>query len=89
LALFDIECLASDVRGHWSVESMYWLLDVKLKDDLSRYRSGHGAKNTALVRRLALDLVRANKTSGPIKTRRKHAGWDSEFLLGILQLKPR
>jgi hypothetical protein len=43
-------------RGHWGVESMYWLLDVEFKDDLSRYRSGHGAKNMAIVRRFALGL---------------------------------
>jgi hypothetical protein len=35
------------------------VLDVEFKDDLSRYRSGHGAKNTAIVRRFALGLVRA------------------------------
>ena len=51
-------------RGHWGVESMHWLLDVEFKDDLSRYRAGHGAKNMATVRRFALGLVRANKTKG-------------------------
>jgi len=75
------------VRGHWGVESMHWLLDVEFKDDLSRYRSGHGAKNMAVIRRFALGLVRANKSKGSVKTRRKEAGWSSDFLLEILQLK--
>ena len=66
---------------------MHWLLDVAFKDDLSRYRSGHGAKNMAVVRRFALGLVRANKTKGSVKTRRKAASWDPKFLLQILQLK--
>ena len=66
---------------------MHWLLDVEFKDDLSRYRTGHGAKNMAVVRRFALNLVRANKTKGSVKTRRKKAGWDTAFLLQILQLK--
>jgi predicted transposase YbfD/YdcC len=83
----DIERLAAGVRGHWGVESMHWLLDVEFKDDLSRYRTGHGAKNMAVVRRFALGLLRANKSKGSVKTRRKAAGWSPDFLLEILQLK--
>jgi len=86
-APLDIERLANAARGHWGVESMHWLLDVAFKDDLSRYRAGHGAKNMAVVRRFALNLVRAHKTKGSIKTRRKCAGWNPEFLLQILQLR--
>src|ERR1700694_1677578 len=86
-APLDIERLARGARGHWGVESMHWLLDVEFKDDLSRYRTGHGAKNMAIVRRFALGLVRANKTKASVKTRRKAAGWSPDFLLEILQLK--
>ena len=49
------------------------VLDVEFKDDLSRYRTGHGAKNMAVVRRFALGLVRTDKTKGSVKTRRKSA----------------
>lgn len=66
---------------------MHWLLDIAFKDDLSRYRSGHGAKNPAILRRFALGLVRANKSKGSIKARRKLAGWNKDFLLEILQIK--
>jgi predicted transposase YbfD/YdcC len=86
-APLDIERLAQAVRGHWGVESMHWLLDVEFKDDLSRYRAGHGAKNMAVVRRFALGLVRANKAKGSVKTRRKKAGWNPDFLLQILQIR--
>jgi predicted transposase YbfD/YdcC len=82
----DIERIANSIRGHWGVESMHWLLDVEFKDDLSRYRSGHGAKNMAVVRRFALGLVRANKAKGSVKTRRKRASWSPKFLLEILQI---
>jgi predicted transposase YbfD/YdcC len=82
----DIERIARAVRGHWGVESMHWLLDVEFKDDLSRYRTGHGAKNMAVIRRFALDLVRNLKTKGSIKTRRKRAGWSTDFLLRVLQI---
>ena len=70
-------------------ESMHWLLDVEFKDDLSRYRKGFGAKNMAIIRRFALNLVRANTSKGSVKTKRKSAGWDTRFLLEILQLRPR
>ena len=86
-APLDIERLAAGSRGHWGVESMHWLLDVEFKDDLSRYRAGHGAKNMAVVRRFALGLVRANKSKGSVKTRRKSASWNTDFLLEILQMK--
>ena len=80
-APLDIERLAAAIRGHWGVESMHWLLDVEFKDDLSRYRQGYGAKNMAVVRRFALDLVRAHgKVKGSVKRRRKRASWDPEFL---------
>ena len=86
-APLDIERLAAAARGHWGVESMHWLLDVEFKDDLSRYRAGNGAKNMAVVRRFALGLVRANKSRGSVKTRRKSASWDTSFLMEILQLR--
>jgi predicted transposase YbfD/YdcC len=85
-APLDIERIANGARGHWGVESMHWLLDVEFKDDLSRYRTGNGAKNMAVVRRFALGLVRAEKSKGSVKTRRKSASWNTDFLLRILQL---
>jgi predicted transposase YbfD/YdcC len=83
----DIDRLAQGARGHWGVESMHWLLDVTFGDDRSRYRTGSGAKNMAVVRRFALGLIRANKDKGSVKTRRKSASWDPNFLLTILQIK--
>jgi predicted transposase YbfD/YdcC len=88
-APLDIDRLADGTRGHWGVEieSMHWLLDVEFKDDLSRYRSGHGAKNRAIIRRFALGPLRANKSKRSVKTRRKSASWDTSYLLELLQLK--
>jgi predicted transposase YbfD/YdcC len=86
-APLDIERIAKAARGHWGVESMHWLLDVEFKDDQSRYRTGHGAKNMAVVRRFALGLVRANKVKKSVKSPRKAASWNPDFLLQILQLK--
>jgi hypothetical protein len=68
---------------------MHWILDVEFKDDLSRYRQGHGAKNIAVVRRFALDLVRNHKSKRSVKTRRKLAGWSPDFLITVLQVDGR
>lgn len=85
-APLDIERFARCGQGHWGVESMHWLLDTEFKDDHSRYRSGFGAKNMAVARRFALNLVRAEGSKKSVKTRRKSASWDTDFLLKILQL---
>jgi predicted transposase YbfD/YdcC len=81
----DIDRIAAAIRGHWGVEAMHWILDVQFKDDLSRYRQGYGAKNMAVVRRFALDLVRACKTKKSVKTRRLIASWNPDFLLEVLK----
>ena len=86
-APLDIERLAEGSRGHWGVESMHWLLDVEFKDDLSRYRTGNGAKNMAVIRRFCLGLIRANPTQRSVKTKRKSASWNTDFLLELLQIK--
>jgi len=86
-APLDIDRLADGARGHSGVESMHRLLDVECKNDLSRYRSGHRAKNMTIVRGFALGLVRANKSKRSVKTRRKSASWDTGYLLELLQLK--
>lgn len=73
------------VRGHWAIEnSLHWTLDVVFKDDQSRLRKGHGAKNMAIVRHFAINLVRAAKDKRSVKTRRKVAGWDTNYLDTLL-----
>ncbi len=57
------------------------------KDDLSRYRTGHGAKDMAVVRRFALNLVRADTCKASVKTKQKSAGCDHAYLLEILGFK--
>ena len=63
------------VRAHWHIENaLHWVLDVTFKDDLSRVRKGHSAKNMAVVRHFAINLVRGRKRQAipqsPTKTRR-------------------
>ena len=73
------------MRGHWGIENrLHWVLDVTFNEDLSRLRKGFGAKNMAVVRHFALNLVRAAKDKTSVKLRRKVAGWDTGYLDGIL-----
>lgn len=77
---------ANAVRSHWVIEnSLHWVLDVTFKEDLSRLRTGHGARNMASVRHFALNLVRQAKDKRSIKRRRKVASWNPHYLLQILQ----
>jgi predicted transposase YbfD/YdcC len=75
---------AEAIRAHWGIESLHWVLDVVFKEDQSRLRRGHGAQNMALVRRLAFNLVRAGRGKRSIKTARKAAGWNPDFLASLI-----
>ena len=89
-AALSAEAAGQAVRGHWGIENrLYWGLDVTFNEDLSRLRKGFGAKNMAVVRHFALNLVRAGKDKRSVKLRRKVAGWDTGYLDGILAEKIR
>ena len=79
------EAFAAAVRSHWAIENnLHWTLDVTFKEDQSRLRAGHGARNMAVIRHFALNLVRQTKDKRSIKRRRKRASWDPQYLLQIL-----
>jgi predicted transposase YbfD/YdcC len=85
-AALSAQHAAAAVRGHWGIENrLHWLLDVLFRDDQSRLRTGHGAKNMAVVRHFALNLIRSASDKQSLKTRRKLAGWDDEYLAALLQ----
>jgi hypothetical protein len=65
------------------------VLDVIFKEDQSRLRRGHGAQNMALVRHLALNLIRAMPEKQSIKGKRKLATWSDDHPLAALGLDPR
>jgi predicted transposase YbfD/YdcC len=88
--VLSASAFAEAVRSHWAIENnLHWTLDVTFKEDLSRLRAGHGAKNMAVVRHFALNLVRQTKDTRSIKRRRKRASWDPQYLLQILRPIPR
>ena len=78
--------LAEAVRAHWRIENaLHWVLDVTFREDLARVRKGHGARNMAVVRHFAINLVRAANDKMSLKTRRKVAGWNPDYLAALLQ----
>jgi predicted transposase YbfD/YdcC len=85
-ARLPAERLAAAIRNHWRAENgLHWVLDVGFREDASRVRERNAARNLALLRRIALNFVRADgslKTS--LKGKRKYAGWDDAFMAALI-----
>jgi len=78
--------IAELIRGHWEIENgLHWILDVAFREDESRTRDFNAGANLALLRRVAVSLLKRVKAKGSIETRRLIAAWDDEFLLQVLQ----
>jgi predicted transposase YbfD/YdcC len=74
------------VRSHWQIENMvHWVLDLAFREDECRIRMDHGPENFAVLRHLALNLLR-HETSfkGSIKSKRHRAGWNDSYLAKVL-----
>ena len=74
------------VRGHWGIEnSLHWQLDMSFGEDRSRIRKGHADANFAVVRRMALSLLKNEKSQKVgVKTKRLTAGWNDDYLEQVL-----
>jgi len=86
LAGLDARSMLDYVRGHWGIENeLHWSLDVAFREDTLRNRVGHSAENLSRIRRLALNLLRRDKTCrAGIKGKRLQACLKDEYLLRIL-----
>lgn len=82
----DVATFARAVRGHWGVENkLHWVLDVQMREDQSRARTGFAAENLATLRRLALNLLKREKTKRRgIHGKQLNASWDHAYLLRLL-----
>ena len=82
----DPAVLVRAIRRHWSIENaLHWVLDVTFREDDSRVRDRTAARNLALLRKIALNLVardRGSRTS--LRGRRKKAAWNDDYMLQII-----
>ncbi|MEZ4711192.1 MAG: ISAs1 family transposase [Caldilineaceae bacterium] len=78
--------LLPHTRDHWRIEnSLHWVLDIAFREDESRIRKGNGPQNFAVLRHIALNLLKQNAQSTlGIKNRRLRAGWHNDFLWDVL-----
>jgi predicted transposase YbfD/YdcC len=75
---------AEAVRGHWSIESMHWVLDVTFREDDSRTRERTMANNLGWLRRFAVTLLKRNPAKDSIKGKMLRCGYSTEFLTEVL-----
>ncbi len=78
----DVKEFARAVRGHWGIEnSLHWCLDIGFREDESRARIDNAGINLAIVRHMAINLLKQEKTSKRgIKGKRLKAGWSSDYM---------
>lgn len=74
-------------RAHWAIEnSLHWVLDIAFREDESRLRKDNGAQNFAVIRHIALSLLKQDNTlKVGVKNKRLRAGWDQDYLLAVLR----
>jgi predicted transposase YbfD/YdcC len=81
----DVHRFAAAVRAHWQIENaVHWVLDVAFAEDANRIRIDNGPQNMAVLRHMALNLLRTETSRGSMKTKRLRAGWDQTYFLQVL-----
>jgi predicted transposase YbfD/YdcC len=77
--------LLAIVRSHWAIENqLHWMLDVVFDEDRNRSRKDHAPENLAVLRRLAINIIRSHPVPMSMRQKIKTAAWDDSFLLGVL-----
>jgi predicted transposase YbfD/YdcC len=82
----DPAVLVQAIRRHWSVENaLHWVLDLTFREDDSRVRDRTAARNLALLRKIALNLIaRDRRSRASLRGRRKMAAWNDDYMLQII-----
>ena len=73
------------IRDHWGVENnLHWTLDMVFREDEQRKRANHAAKNFAIVRKIALNLLKKDEGKESLRSKRLKAAWDKNFLIKLI-----
>lgn len=82
----DARAFGAAVRSHWGVENgLHWVLDIAFQEDASRMRKDHSQQNFVVLRHMALNLLKQERTAKcGIKARRLKAGWSDDYLHKVL-----
>jgi predicted transposase YbfD/YdcC len=82
----EADFIAHAIRSHWFVENkLHWQLDVSFNEDQNRLRSGYAAENFSMMNKIALNLLKNEKTvKVGVKTKRLKAGWDETYMMKVL-----
>lgn len=82
----DARRLLEITRTHWRIENeMHWVLDIAFREDDSRFRKDYGAQNLAVLRHIALNLLKQERTARcGVQGKRLKADWDEDYLLRVL-----
>ena len=82
----DPTVLVQAIRRHWTIENgLHWVLDVTFREDDSRVRDRTAARNLAILRKIAINLMGRNQTPRvSMRARRKQAAWNDEYMLALL-----
>ena len=78
---------AEAVRGHWSIESMHWILDVTFREDDSRTRERTLANNLSWLRRFAVSLLKRHPVNDSLRGKMLRCGYSTDFLTEVLALQ--
>ncbi len=83
----DAKAILKVKRNHWKIENqLHWVLDIAFREDESRVRKDHAAENLSVLRQMALNLLKREKTAkGGIHAKRLQAGWNNDYLLTVLK----
>jgi predicted transposase YbfD/YdcC len=82
----DPTVLVQAIRRHWTIENgLHWVLDVTFREDDSRVRDRTAARNLAILRKIAINLMGRDRTSRiSMRARRKQAAWNDDYMLSLL-----
>lgn len=84
-SLDEIDLFARAARAHWGIESsLHWCLDMTFHEDYNRTRKDHSAENLAVVRHIALDILKQYPEKISLARKRRRCSYDDAFLAGVM-----